>query len=572
MACIGALLVVGCSDNPQNKAAKQLRENTEKALDKARQGDIDEAAKAVQSALRGAPGAGPSAEPALLVLGDLTFEQAKRQRSTLASTAIEANAALDDISVQVRSIRRLQAQQDRLNSILAAIETEIKEFSSCITGDSQKPGIEAKLAAEKAEFSLLEGQKAEYEQQRQQAQAFLEDIQQRADEKIRLSESLQGNEQIELAQAGYDLLLSRKKHFLDSQQALDLIQSVESRIAIIQPSVQKLESDIDSISRQISEIRNSPAGRESREQLLGVNKQIEVHNGRIALIASVLQEAQTGYTRAVDETIKLFKRSAENYKKVRSQAGRKPASIGQADAYAQIALAQLEGMKFHHYFSSRLSSIGGVLTGQSADTLDKVGSLYTNAASDYAQSAKESFDLAAKEYSNLQKRYASGRNQLACDIIKNYILVLHGKMVLSEYLGEQDVIDEVLAQVDVLVEKAQKCDPAFARSITSNLITGTTPFVPTLSVDSTIYYTGLKDKFQAWKQLPGAEKEAEINRLLAMLDEMGQPEDPETFNRIIGPERQQLEAALKALQEGPAAGDAGLGYDEYDEYSDPNYF
>lgn len=94
-----------------------------------------------------------------------------------------------------------------------------------------------------------------------------------------------------------------------------------------------------------------------------------------------------------------------------------------------------------------------------------------------------------------------------------------------------------------------------------------------MAVDSTIYYEQMKEQFQDWKKLRGEEKEVEVQRLLAMLDGMGQPEDLDVFNRIIGPERQQLEAALttgfKKKED--------LGAEEYEEeyeedYSDPNYF
>ena len=158
-------------------------------------------------------------------------------------------------------------------------------------------------------------------------------------------------------------------------------------------------------------------------------------------------------------------------------------------------------------------------------------------------------------------------------MLKNYILALYGKMVVSEYLDEQDVVDEVLAQADELMEKAQDCDPGFARSITARLLAGSAEFVHSLAVDCTMYYTEFKQEFQTWKAMRGEDKEAEVNKLLAMLDGMGEPKDLEVFERMIGPERQQLEAALaRGFKEELVAVEGAESYGDYGDYDDPNYF
>ncbi len=574
VACIGILVVVGCSDDPQNEAAKQLRQSAEKVLDMvAREGNFEKAAKAMQAALRDAPQAGSAAEPVRLAIADLTFEQAQRQQSKPVAIAGLANLALDDISLEIRSISRLQIQQDRLDNLLGATEKEIEGLSMSITGDSQSLGIEGKLADAAAALSRLEELEAELEQRRQKAQSSIDSIQQAADEKLRRAEGLRGDEKLELAQAGYDILLTRTSYFLNAQEALDQIGSIESQIAIVEPLVQKLQSDLVSVQQQISDIRSSPASRDSKAQLGDVIKQIDEHSGRIAWVATDLKEAQATYGQVVDETISLFQQAADKYKKVRSQSARKAAAVGLADSYGQIAVAALDGMRFQWYFSSRLLSIASTLETQTANALGEVASQYASGSADYAQRAKDSFDIAIGEYSKLQKRFASGRDEFACDVLKNYILALYGKMVVSEYLDEQDVVDEVLAQADELMEKARNCDPGFARSVTARLLAGSAEFVPSMAIDSTMYYTELKKEFGAWKAMRGEDKEAEVNKLLAMLDGMGEPEDPEVFKRMIGPERQQLEAALaRGFEEELGAGEGGEGAESYDDYGDPNYF
>jgi len=571
-AFIAIFVIVGCSDNPENKVAKQLRQSAEKALDIARnEGDYEKASKAVQTALRNASDAGAAAEPVLLASGNLTFERAQRLQSNLVSFVDSANIAIDEILVHAYKISSLQIQQERFNSHLAATDMEIEELSKLVSGDGENPGIEERLAVANAELGRLEEQKADFEQQRQQSQGFIESIQQQADEKLRQAETARGDEKLKLQHAGYKLLLSKKSYFLEAQGAMDQIRAIESQIAIVEPLAQKLQEDLAAVQQQIDDIRSSPRPNQLKAQLEEVKKQIDAHTSRITWLTADLKKAQQGYCQAAEEIISLFQQAAKDYKKIKVQAVRRTAAVGLADCYGQTAFATLDNMRFQQYLGSRLQSAAGTVDGQTASTLSEIASQYVKAGSDYGQKAKENFDRAIEEYSKLQKRFGNRNDEFACDVIKNYILVLYGKMVLSEYSGEFDVVDEMLAQADELMEKAQACDPRFSRSVTARLVSGSAEYTPSMAVDSTIYYEQMREQFQDWKKLRGEEKEAEVQRLLAMLDGMGQPEDLDVFNRIIGPERQQLEAALtRGFKE------EDLGAEEYEEdyeeeYGDPNW-
>ncbi|HIJ71288.1 MAG TPA: hypothetical protein HPP87_07990 [Planctomycetes bacterium] len=571
VVCIAGFLSAGCSDNPENKAAKQLRQNAQKALDTAAKGDIEKAARDMQAVLKDAPAAGPAAQPFLLVDADIVFEKAQRKKSELAGVAETAGAALDEISLQAERISRLTFQKERLNHLLDATNREIEQLFGSITGDSQSPGIEEELAAAGEELSRLEELKVGFEQQRQAAQDSINAIEQQADRKLREAESAYGDEKLRLAQAGYDLLLTRKSHFLDAQAAADQIRSIESQIEIVKPLIQKLQSDLVSVRKRIDDLKNAAHRQDSKVQLADADRQIEEHAGRIAWLTTDLKKLQQNYSNTVDEAVSLFQKAADRYKKVKAQSVRKSASASLADCYWRIALARLDGMKFHFSFSSRLNSTAGALESSTSNTLGDVASQYERAGSEYAQKARESFNIATDEYSKLQKRFG-GRDEFACNLLKNYMLTLYGKMSLAEFLDEQSVVDEVLTQADELMEKASDCDPAFQSSVTAALFDDSVRFVPSMTVDGTIYYNELKKEFQAWKTLRGAEQQAEVNRLLAMLDSMAQPVDEEAFERIIGPERKQLEEVLARGFKEAAEAEGGEDVGGYGDYSDPNYF
>jgi hypothetical protein len=83
-----------------------------------------------------------------------------------------------------------------------------------------------------------------------------------------------------------------------------------------------------------------------------------------------------------------------------------------------------------------------------------------------------------------------------------------------------------------------------------------------MSVDLGAQYEELKRQFQPWKKLRGDDKKAEVERMLAMLDNMKPPLDPQEFDRIIGPERKAMEDQMAKGFDEPVAVDM----------SDPNFF
>ena len=80
-----------------------------------------------------------------------------------------------------------------------------------------------------------------------------------------------------------------------------------------------------------------------------------------------------------------------------------------------------------------------------------------------------------------------------------------------------------------------------------------------MAVDTAAYYAEMKKQFQSWKTLKGQERAAEVERLLKMVQGMTEPQDPEEFKRVIGPEIQQLlDEMAKTAKE---ASEAGFGND-----------
>ncbi len=222
VVCIS--LIVGCSDNPQNKAARELRRVTDKALALAEKGPgIDAAAgpadagavyaKARQElaqALANAAVAGEAADSAYLAGGNLCFAQVRHIRNQLAQKNLPIAAAVDDLSVLAGKIVRLQIQQERLEQLDKTMGTEIAQLVGLQEGAAANKGFKAQLADVQGQLDGLDRQRAQWETAKQQAQEEAGWIEVQANAKLQQAQLAPDPEKPALEKEGFDLLLAKR--------------------------------------------------------------------------------------------------------------------------------------------------------------------------------------------------------------------------------------------------------------------------------------------------------------------------------------------------------------------------
>jgi archaellum component FlaC len=568
LVAISVFAVTGCSDDPENEAAKKLRQQTDKALDTARAGDFEKAQKELKSAIKQASVSGAEAEPAMLASGNIAMDHASAIEAKLAEFSEPISALLDQVSLAGREISRMQIEVERAEELLRTSDDQIDQLSKLIIGTTEKPGIEDQLADSYSRLRQLQDQQDELLDQQQEAQDIADSIQAQAEEKLRQADAAQNDEKLHLQQQGYDLLLSRKESLSRVQETDDRITELDGQISVVEPIVEKLQADLNFVQQEIDNIQNSPQRSAMRSQLTGMRGNIENAQSRISALTQALQNAHTEYDKFIEQVDSVLDEAVQNFKKIKSQSVRDIAAMRLAQCHADAGSVAANCMYFHRHLSTRLRSIAAGVEGPSADTLNRFAIECAGRGSDYGKKAMEYYDLSVNTYSELHKRTARGKDEFACDVTKNYILALYGKITLAELLDEYDIVDETAAQAEELMEKAETCDPAFSVSITSRLFTGDLEYTPALAVDNSIYYAQLKKELESWKKLKGAERETEIRSLLNMLAQLPKASDPAEFERIIGPEKQQLETALA---KGPAE-DTGTSGELYASSSDPNYY
>ncbi len=564
IAAIAIIIAVGCSDNPQDKATKDLRAETQKALDIAySEGNIEKARKLVKTALsRNAKST--ATDPARLTLANLAYEQGQTVTSSLHDLKEPIDVALKNISLKATAVSGSLIELNRLDNLQQVTEMEIAELNKTLNGDSDNIGTKQQFRQAKADLSDLRKKVAGLEEMRRQAMTNVDQIELKADEKARQAELTTGDEKLTLKKQGYDLLLSKMEYTSIVQEANDKTQALQSEIAIVAPLMAQLETDIIKFQNKIKSIKNSPSNDQLKAQYKETTTGLKEHNADIISLIGSLQRALDSWDQGTEPALSLFEQAADNYKKVRARNISKIAKASLADSSFAIASVHLDTMKLNTHIALQLQTVASALDGSVASDLKRLSEICHENAAVAAEKTMQNFDLAIETYGKLTD--GSGKDKFTCSVLKAHLLALYGKIQLAEDLGETDLAADAEEDAEQLFEKAAECDPEFDTSITARLFVGSEGFIPSLTIDSTTYYTGMKAQFQQWKALPLAEKEIEVNRLIEFIDAMTNPRDPEEFERLIGPEKKLLREALaKGFEEGSSS-------DTDTDIYDPNAF
>lgn len=553
LICFAAVIIViisiGCVDNPKDKAAKDLRDQTQKALNIAySEGDLEKARKLVKTALT-RNGRCDATDSAHLTLANLAYEQGHTITSMLGDFETPIKVALKDISLKTTAVSESLIEINRLENIFLAMEVEIAELNKTLNGDAGNVGTKQKLRQAKINLEGLRKNVAELEETNRQASISIDQIEHKADEKARQAELAAGDEKLNLKKQGYDLLLSKMEYTSIVQETDDKTKTLQSEIAIVAPLVAKLETDIIKFQNKIESIENSPNNDSLRTQYRETKNSLQEHNAGITSLTASLQRAIESLNQETQPALSLFEQAADNYKKARASNISKLAKASLADTYFAIASVHFAAIKLNTHIDSQLQAMASAVDASSATTLNRLGETCRENAAAAAEKTMENFDLAIETFTQLTD--ISRTDEFTCSTIKGHLLAIYGKMQLAEHLGETTLAADAKEQSAQLLEKAAECDPQFDTSITARLFNGSEGYIPALTIDSTTYYNGMKAMFQPWKALPLAEKEVEVNRLIEMVDAMKNPRDREEFDRIIGPEIKMLREALaKGFEEG----------------------
>ncbi len=562
-------LMAGCSDNPQDKAAKELRRVTAKALALAEKGPsigpngptdagavYAKARQELAQVLAKAAVAGEAADSAYLAGGNLYFAQVRHIRNRLGQQNLPVEAAVDDLSILAGKIVRLQIEQECLEQLQKAMETEISRLTELLEGAAANEGVKAQLAEAQNQLDALVRERAQWETAKQQAQDEAGRIEAQANAKLQQAQLASGPEKPALEKEGFDLLLAKKGPLAKAQEAVDQMEILDSERALVEPKVEKLQNDVDKTARRIEEIEDPAERKKFQDQIATIKKRLGEYNADAESLAAEVTNGLDAYAAAVAEMTDLLDKAIADYGRIRSSSLTQTGESRRADSHLCKASVTAERIAFNEHIGARLQAIASADLGTVSTTLLDIAQKYTQVDEQTNTAVMDTYDQAIAGYIRAGAAGEAGKH-----IMSNQALALYGKMNFAERLGDYDEADAALDEARALLEKILEADPKLRTSVTARLVSESMDYVPPMPVNYTARYEELKKQFQPWRRLSGDDKKAEVERLLAMLDNMPTPFDPGEFNRIIGPERQAL------------ADQMAKGFDEPEfDLSDPNSF
>jgi len=598
MVILTALFVVGCGDDPENKASRELRASCQRgrvivseSRMKARQilRDSEESAKEAdpaKAAIEISKGTAKAHQEikagferaysevagaldtyarsastqtksiAALTAADIVFSEAQELNSLLGSYRIEAETVFDEITQAVRRVDSFQGQKGVLEKLLAGVQQEASGLEDVLeNGVAGNAGLRKLLADERAKLNGLLQEKEQLNQKMHQQQDKANEIESKASAMLKEAESLSNsNKRLKLEKEAYSLQLSKKKHLSQYQSIVDSLALIESKKRISEQMVEKYESDVNAFGDKIAAIKSSSRQLDLQRQLTQIDKQISQYHQKICNFLGQFGQKRKTYNNSLEEVAALFKKADVDYDRAAKSGKFRAFAAGRA-ASSQLWLGALysDSVRFHEELLSRMRFVKDTSAITASGGLDSMVRQCSQVSADHRNKTYASFDLAAEGFGAL----ADG-GEFACTALKSNILALYGKAELAAYLGGVALTDELreasylvsdkaMEEAGKLFPRAEECDTGFSKSITSRLLSGDIEFVPQMEVDLTSYYEDIRNRqFGDWAKLKGQEKVRRIEYLLGLVASMQPPKDPAAFEQIILPEKILLENALNA--------------------------
>jgi vacuolar-type H+-ATPase subunit H len=363
-----SILISGCSEKPDRKAAKEVRKSadqaraiisdsrtearriiqkseieTSKAIKKAVNGgskkdlatavnisrqeyekaedlinkEFQKAKAKIEGSLRKNRNSGDSKATALMTSGNILFSQALHLKASLTTASLPIDSLVDNISNNVILIGDLSTIRTQREQLIKANQQEIQNFRNVLSdGMNGFSGLKEKRKIEEQKISAISRQMKALENRGEKARDAANKIERSAMEKLRSAESMSGDKKLALQNEAFDLRLSKKEYSKQLQATSDKLENLQGRIDILAAVVNKIVEDISSIEDKIETIESANASGKLDNDLNSINKASRKHLTAVKNNIKGIASSVDDYLAASDEIITLLDQAIEQYEKV----------------------------------------------------------------------------------------------------------------------------------------------------------------------------------------------------------------------------------------------------------------
>jgi hypothetical protein len=562
------LVPAGCTDNPEAKAAKEMRNQTAQAVQKSvQQKDFDSAQQQTQALLQRNRSQGLTRDAALLAGGNLAVAKGRQLQEDLGLKTLPLHGGLDQLEKVLRKTEGLLVEKERIEMLLGADEKELAELRQWLEGDGQKEGLKQQLTQAEEQMDALLAQKTEVQVEKKLAQSVLGDYQSKADDLLRKAELANGAKRLELEKQAFSILLERKEHYIEVQAAENKIAVFDDNIALVRVRLDGTNKAIDETRQRIEKIINAEPRITLQKQLQEIDTSISANRKQVETIAGELTRGLNDYRQDADRISAVYEEALAELQQVRSGDVATTAILRAADSAYYAAMTCSAYAKIHTDIMERLrnllDSIDPTWRSFLQSKLPATGGLGT----DYKTRIMAYFDQAVEGYETAFQQAVRMGTDARCSIRKSQVLALHSKMQMADVLELFDAANATETVMNALINQSADLGACFTQSEAMRVVSRGLDYMPSLPLNMDVFLERIKQELSEWKSLPVSDQEAAVAENIEQMDELVARYGQEVETQLA-PLKQEMIAArergFKAPETAPGAGFSG--------FSDPNTY
>jgi hypothetical protein len=560
LVCVVSACLFGCSEDPNDKAARQFQQQTSETLDNfAKNRDPQATSEQLEKTLSHSRAGGLSEDSASLVAADMRLAKMQLNWADLQVQTSQLSKAIGTLNQTLERLADNTAQNQRIQGLLALSDAEVVETERWIGSDPNAQSLKGQLAEAQTKEKQLLGKKTALQQDYQKARDTMLELDAQADQKLRQAQTASIDKQAELEKAGFDLKSQKKEYYIKAQQAENALAEVNSDLEIVQPHLKRLQDNLRQTEEKLQGLKTSSSRDNLQKQRQELDAEIRQQKDNVKQQLDRLVAQLTQHNKNTDEIINSVNEIIEKYQKVNSRQLEPNVSMSLGQAYALAGAITVAKVYTASDLGLRLEGIlrtyeTVLAEGLSSPIASKPDIEMTKKAMAYFDQAAQFYQQAASAAGQLR----DGAQKAACAALKGQLLAVNSKIRLADRIEDFETAEKTQLELDKLVEKAKEYGPLFSQSATATLLTKGINFTPMLPIDSTMILESIKKDFVSWRKLRTAAAEAEVERLLMRIQELRKEyPDDEQITQFLNQEQQAIEQAkAKGFAEEAAPTDA----------------
>ena len=573
--CMGlfCLWQMGCTDNPEAKAAKEMREQTADAVQMSvAEKNHDGAHDKLMALLQKNRSDGVTKDAALLAGGNLILVKGQQKQSDLAPQILQLRMNTNTLEKVLRSSEELLIEKERLQMLLAGEDQEVVELETLLQGGDQVEGLNKQLEEVDTQKQQVLSQKTSLEAKRDQVQGTLDEQQSQADALMRRAELEKGDARLDLEKQAFAILQQRKDEYMQAQSLENQIDILNGELALIQVRFNGLTQSAQEIQQRIQEIEASPTRTALKQQLREVEGTISSNQQSLSEISAGISAGFRACRQRSDEACTLYEEAASEFGKIRSNDVQYTATVRLADSAYQAALTCSSAVKAHRNLLERLqglldstdpvfvSAMQSKLPMQSdfgAEHKDKALTFFDQSVETYEKAA----GMVSRLSGNLKPEDKSIIQDAKCSLLKSELLALYGKMQLADLTEAFDLANSTETAINELVQRGSELGVCFTQSETMRVVMNDgLNYLPSIPLNMEVFVEGKKQELSAWKRLPVSEQEPAVDNGILEIDSLIAQYGQEIAGQLEPLKQEMLAAKERGFQEPELGGG----------FSDPN--